>query len=366
MNTRPQPRIGVIIHDFALGGTERVALRLAREWARRGCSVMLFCGSVDGPLAALPDDGVTIVEATPPIARGRGSRKRLGRAAAQMLAQHPIDLIFIPGNFHWPVVRHIAASGGRRPRIVAQISAALTKPQRGAIRQWLFDRRMAYMLGRADALVAMTDDARTRAEQVVRSMAVTIATPALDDNAPPPVPIPAGAPTIVAVGRLVPEKGFGTLIEAFARSHANDARLVIVGSGPDEGRLRALASELAVADRIEMPGYVADSRPWLDRARLFILSSWFEGFPAVLIEALAAGRPVISTDCTAATAMLDVVPGAGRVVPIRDADALAAAIDAMLAQPAPDPAALARLVAGHRIGQVADRYLDLFRSLVAA
>ena len=126
--------------------------------------------------------------------------------------------------------------------------------------------------------------------------------------------------------------------------------------------MRRQSRALEIADRVEFIGYVTDIRPWLDAARLFVLASDFEGYPAVLVEALAAGRPVVATDCTPATRLLD-APGAGTVVPLDDSEALARAISAMLAQSPPDPEALAALVAHHRIGAVATEYLDLFAAL---
>lgn len=358
--------IGVAIHDFSLGGTERVALRLARAWSEKGARVTLFCGDGSGPLADLAGSRVEIVQASPPIMRARGSRRRLGRWIARDLKNHPVDIVFVPGNYHWPVIAPVARLGKAAPHQVAQISAALRKPQRGWLRQWLFDLQMARLLRRADALVAMTDDVATQAKAVVRGpLVTTIPTPALDSAPCPPVPPPTGDRTIVAVGRLVPEKGFGDLIEAFARITTRNVRLVIVGEGPDEARLRGRIAALDLDNRVALPGYVADSRPWLDAANLFVLSSWFEGFPAVLVEALAAGRPVIATGCTPATALLDRLEGAGMVVPIRAPQALAEAIDIMLAKSAPEPQALADLVAGHRIDAVADAYLALFGQLLA-
>lgn len=77
--------LGIVLHDLPLGGTERIALRLAGAWAARGVAVTVFVGHASGPLAALAPGAATLVAADPPIPRGRGSRERLGHAAARTL-----------------------------------------------------------------------------------------------------------------------------------------------------------------------------------------------------------------------------------------------------------------------------------------
>ena len=358
------PTIGIVLHDFTLGGTERIATRLARAWAERGARVTIFCGSGEGEMRALLGDRVQVIEARPVVRRGRGSRLRLGKAAAGHFTAHPVDVCFLPGNFHWVIAPALARIAQPvRPAIVAQVSAALTKPQRGWSKQRGFEARMRWLLRGAAAVIALSRHAGEQARAILkRPIVETIALPALADDIAPPTPAPDNL-TIVAVGRLVPEKGFDTLIDAMQRVPGAD--LVIVGEGPDRTRLEARIATGGLAARVRLPGYAADPRPWLDGGRLAVLPSRFEGYPAVLIEAFAAGRPVVATDCTPATGEL-IDAGNGRIVPIDDAPAMAAAIGTMLASPPPDPLALAARVRHHRIGPVADAYLALFARLVAA
>lgn len=107
-----------------------------------------------------------------------------------------------------------------------------------------------------------------------------------------------GPPVVLSAGRLVPEKDFLTLIEAFRRvASQRTCRLVILGEGPMrdemEGRIRALRLEGSVS----MPGWVENPFAYMSRASLFALSSLHEGFGNVLVEALACGCPAVSTDC---------------------------------------------------------------------
>jgi glycosyltransferase involved in cell wall biosynthesis len=351
--------IGIVLHDFALGGTERIAVRLASAWAREGATVTIFAGGGGGAMRALLDPAVRVVVADPAIARTFGSRLRLARAAARHFAREPVAACFLPGNFHWPVVPWLAALAPP-PAIIAQVSAALSKPQRSRWKQFFYERRMRRLLRWADAVVTLSQAAAREAEIILgRPVVRAIPLPALPDASVPPVPVPPGNRTVLAAGRLVPEKGFDLLISAFARLDDPQAHLVIVGDGPDEARLRGLIAQYGLDDRATLPGYVADTRPWLDQARLFVLSSRFEGYPAVLIEALAAGRQIVATACTPATTEL-IDAESGRVVPLDDEAAMAAALADLLANAPPPPELLAARVERHRIGPVARAFLALF------
>ena len=359
--------VGVVLHDFSLGGTERIAARLATAWAQAGAEVTLFCGNEAGPMRSFVTDDVRVVAASAPIPRGAGSRQLLAREAAEHFARHPVDLVWVPGNYHWPIVPALNRMDATvRPRIVAQVSAALHKPQRSAMKQIGFNARMRYLLRGAEEVVTLAGTAKHQASRILRHDRVAhIPLPALEAAAPTPQPIPDGPPVILGAGRLVPEKGFATLIAAFAQIADKQARLVIAGDGPERQNLLDLAQSLGVASRLTMPGYVRNIRPLLDQARLFVLSSDYEGYAAVLIEALDAGRPVVTTDCTPASADLLRSVEAGRVVPLRDAPAMAKAIGAMLAAPPPDPRQLAAIASPFRIDGIALEYLALFDEVCA-
>ena len=106
--------------------------------------------------------------------------------------------------------------------------------------------------------------------------------------------------TILAVGRLEPEKGFDTLLPAFAElvhKRGLDLNLLILGDGEERARLEELARRLEVSDRVFMPGFQDNPYPFFAPAEVFVLSSRWEGLGLVLLEAMALGLPVISTDC---------------------------------------------------------------------
>lgn len=141
---------------------------------------------------------------------------------------------------------------------------------------------------------------------------------------------------ILAVGRLAPVKEYGTLIRAFARVKRPNARLVILGKGPEEAKIRALAKRLGVADRVSMPGYLPD--PWkaYEAAKCFVLTSRTEPFGNVIVEALAHGLPVVATACSGPLEILE-HGRYGKIAPVGDDLQLADAINASLNDPG-DPA----------------------------
>ncbi len=358
--------IVIVLHDLPLGGSERIAVRLANRWAALGRRVTLFCGAREGPLAALIDAAVEVVACDPPIQRGRGSRKRLGEAAAAYVAAHKPDILFAPGNYHWPILPAInALPVEQRPGVIAQIGTPLFRHGRGRLAQIPYNLKTRWQLHRVDRAISLSDDMTRDADRVLgRRLTQRIRLPALDDADHAFCP-PATGKLILAAGRLVKEKGFDVALRAFAELDDPDARLVIVGEGPEREGLVALAEELGVTRRLILPGYVPDIRPWLKVARTFLLTSYYEGYAAVIVEALGAGRPVVSTDCTPAARELLAGDLAGRVAPLGDVAALAEGLRQVLNQPAPDPQALAGIVAGYRIGPIADEYLTVFDSVAA-
>jgi glycosyltransferase involved in cell wall biosynthesis len=348
----------VVLHDLALGGGERIAIRLANRWAASGRRVALLCGTLEGPLAPLVDPAVELIGCVPRLERGRGSRRRLGEAAAEIIRARRPDLLFVPGNYIWPILPRLRRLK-HRPAIVAQIGTPMYRHGRGPLAQLEYNLRTRLRLAQVDAAVSLSDVMTRDADHVLgRRITTRINLPALEDASPPLAR--ADGRTILAAGRLVEEKGFDVAIRAFALLDDPEARLVILGEGPRRQALTELAERLGVRDRVELPGYVPDIGPWLARARLFLLSSYYEGYAAVAVEALAAGRPVVATDCTPAAYELIDRPERGCIAAVGDPLDLSQALARALSRPPADPALIAAGVDGYRIGPIARAYLDLF------
>jgi glycosyltransferase involved in cell wall biosynthesis len=134
-------------------------------------------------------------------------------------------------------------------------------------------------------------------------------------------------PVILGVGRLEPQKDFETLIRAFHRVQSErEPRLVILGKGSERAKLERLVQSLGMDNSVQMPGFVDNPFQYMARADVFALSSRFEGLPGVLIQAMATGCPVVSTDCPSGPREILEDGRWGALVPVEDEEALAVAI----------------------------------------
>jgi glycosyltransferase involved in cell wall biosynthesis len=148
----------------------------------------------------------------------------------------------------------------------------------------------------------------------------------------------AGRCVVMSVGRLLPLKGLDTLIYAFSRLRRElgvDARLMIVGEGPDRERLEALSAGLGLGEDVCFVGYVQNPCAYMARASVVVLSSHYEGFSSVLVEAMACGVNVVSTDCKSGPGEILEDGKWGRLTPVGDSYAMAEAIFETLKSPLP-------------------------------
>ena len=163
--------------------------------------------------------------------------------------------------------------------------------------------------------------------------------------------------TILACGRLTPQKNYPTLFRAFAEVRRREATLLqVLGEGDEREKLERLLEEMGLTEHVDMPGFVANPYAYMRRADVFVLSSAWEGFPNVLVEAMACRCSVVATDC-AGNGPREILEGGrwGRLVPVGDADAMAAAIIETLR--APIDATLRALEFG--VDRAVDAYLDV-------
>lgn len=341
-------KICFILPDLRGGGAERVSLDLGHAFAAMGHEVDFALMQRSGDFLAEADDAFSVADLAAPRARqvlfGLVAYLRQSRPDVVVAAMWPLTVIA-------PLAQRLS---GHRCRVMISEHGMLSAQYKG----WGWAHRL--MLRASSWLGYRMADARVgvsagvamdmaRLSGMAPSRIVAIHNP-LRRLAPPSDARVAAAealwnshgPRIVTVGSLKAVKNHALLLRAFARMAVAQARLMIVGQGPEEGRLRALVADLGLGDRVNFAGFQADPTAFYATADLFVLSSDHEGFGNVLVEALSFGLPVVSTDCPTGPAEILGNGRWGHLVPVLDADALAQAMTAALSAPVDRDALKAR------------------------
>jgi len=166
-------------------------------------------------------------------------------------------------------------------------------------------------------------------------------------------------PLVVGVGELSGRKDFATLVRAFAKLRTQrPAKLLILGEGRERPALTRLCGELGIADDVELAGFVANPYPYLAAADLYVHSARYEGSPVALMEAVALGTPVVSTDCPSGPREILQDGRYGPLVPVGDDAAMATAMGAVLDTP-PSRNEMRRAAEPYTLENSTDRYLEI-------
>lgn len=334
--TTPPLRVLTMINSFDAGGVERVALRLNAGWRDAGAIAHVVVGRAQGVNSHIAD-GVDIEEV--PGASRSGGLLRMVRMLWHLPAivrRRRPDFIFCAGNTY---ALHAVAlklmMGDACPPIVAKISNDLARQDmsiwiRRLYHRWLRiqGRHIDHFVAPAPAMVAQikaligVDDDRVHMihNPVLRGTELT------DYARLKHVPALRGR-RFLAIGRLMPQKNFALLINAFSRIARPDDQLTILGDGPERAALTEQIVALGLERQISMPGHVSDVRGWLSQSDVFVMSSDYEGVPAVVIEAIAARLSIVTTCATESMADLIGDGEYGQMVPTGDVEALAKAMD---------------------------------------
>jgi len=358
--------IALFVPSLAGGGAEKMTLHLAGEFVRLGYPVDLLLVRNRGEYQSKVPEGVRVVVLGPhylvacivPLARYLKERKpavllsaltlaNCVSIVARLLVRSPTRVLVSERN-------HLTLATGSTKRLALRFLPLLA--------------RILYPL--ADAVVGISkgvaEDLRRIAPAIREENLHVIYNPVITDDQiafQPPLKMPhpwldaKDMPVVLSVGRLVPQKDFKTLLRGFAILHSRrPVRLVILGEGPERGELLETAKSLGVSEDVLLPGFISQPMAWYAGAAVFVLSSAWEGFGNVTVEALFAGLPVVSTDCHSGPAEILENGKFGKLVPVGNAIALAAALGETLDAPS-EKTMLQKRAMDFHVSNIAKHYL---------
>ncbi|MES1940349.1 group 1 glycosyl transferase [Salinisphaera sp. T5B8] len=397
-----------VLPAMASGGMEQVTLTLLEAMSMRGYDADLVLERRQGGYLDRVPAGVDVIELTR-SSKWRAYTRLIGACPREGIGQ--LLRMLWPGRQYLPIRRLaslvdylraarpavLIAAHGRMPllaiwaREIAATDTRVIVVEHSTLSRWLeifrdrpdMHRRWQYrrdlaqrLYPRADAIAGVSNgvaDDLARTAHIDRTRITTlynpIVSPRLIASSETPVNhewFAAGEPPVIlAVGRLVREKNFADLIEAFALLRARQqARLMILGEGPERAALEARIDALGLGADIALPGWADNPYAYMRRSAIFVLCSLFEGLGLVLIEAMACGCPVVSTDSPSGPREILEDGRYGPLVAMHDPGALAKAMAATLDTP-PDPVALRARADDFSVERGVAAYQQLIAQLTA-
>ena len=324
-------KVALFMHDFAGDGVERMRLSLASALTDAACHVSIVVVNAAGPLTDKIPAGVRLVDL---------NCRRLIYAIPKLrrYLQNEKPDFLVSSLCH----NNIAALCARA---ITRTDVRLIICQHNALSQeiglgWKYRAiPLLYrvLAPRANGIVAVShgvaDDLAVTAS-ISRNTITVIGNPVIRSVHPRQLPLPAhpwmndrSIPVFVFAGRLVTQKNPMMLISAFVQHVATHrARLVVLGDGPLRGAMRQVVVRAGLDQDVHFAGFVPEPLHWIGHAHALLLTSDYEGFANVLVEALACGTPVIATNCPFGPSEILVGGQYGHLVPLNDAAAMARAM----------------------------------------
>lgn len=361
--------VAVYMPSLEGGGAERAMLDVARGIAQRGLQVDMVLIKAKGPYLKLLPDSVHLVDLD-----SQRAITSLPRFARYLRRRRPTVVIStLPEvNVMTLTMRKLFF---RRTLVMARRANNFSMEYHNAS----FKDRVVLslekrLLSSANAVVVNSrgvgEDLKQVAPHIAHLIHVVhnpVVWPDLSDWARAPVDhtwfrdSSPDLPVIVSVGRLATSKGHATLLEAFAELlKSQPARLLLLGEGPEESNLLRQAESLQISSSVDLIGFDDNPFAYMSKARVFVLSSEYEGFPNSLAQAMACGTPVVSTDCPSGPS--EILEGGkwGRLVPVGDSHALATATIETLRSPIPSS-----LLVSRSLAYSAESSIDLYMEVLA-
>jgi glycosyltransferase involved in cell wall biosynthesis len=378
--------VALVLSGLAGGGAQRRMLTLAGAFVERGHRVSLLPVRDDGPFRKQVPAGVDIISVGGRLLSR--TLPRWNRSAAVLVATfalmrrlrdlHPDAVLSTsdPANVAVLAARRL----GRLPVAsiaVVNIDHTTSLARKPAALRKLYRCVLRSTYRSADAVVGIsagTSRSTAAMAGLPAERVITILNPvdaeAIDEKARAPGRHrwleDRRVPVVLAVGKLKPQKDYPTLIRAFARARSQrPLRLLVLGEGELRATLETLVCDLGESDHVVFEGFVDNPFCYMARASVLVLSSAWEGLSNVLLEALACGCPVISTDCPSGPREILENGSYGELVPVGDEAALARAILDVIDRPRQSERLRAR-ARRFSVDAAAEAYLSVIEAAVAA
>jgi glycosyltransferase involved in cell wall biosynthesis len=361
------PKLAVFLSDLLGGGAERVMLNLASGFVGKGYTVDLVLARKEGSyLSQIPSE-IRLIDL-----KAKSLLRSTTLLSRYLQTEKPVALLSALEDTNIVAILAKQLAKVKTPLVVT-VHNNLSQESRNAtsLKRKFVPYLLRWFYPFADVVVAVSqgvaDDLVKLGLQPHKIKVIynPIVTPELKqklrESLEHPWFVEGEPPVIIGVGRLNQQKDFATLIQAFAKVRQQlPVRLIILGEGEERLRLEAIARELGIAEDIALPGFVDNPYIYMAKAAVLVLSSAWEGFGNVLVEAMAAETPVVSTNCDSGPAEILADGKYGKLVEVGDPNHMAEAILLSLKQK-PQPETLKHIANSFSLEEAVNCYLKTIK-----
>lgn len=361
-------KISLFLYSFRGGGAEKMMVKIANELHQRNHELRLILVEANGPFKSLVETGIQTAEI------GGSNILQIQYNLWEWLQKQDTDVLL--STMEVPNIVSIIAAKflNSIPVVLRSANINSMKERQGKYRLLPMLKSVSYPY--ADDIITISDGVACDLAQIKRvnksSMMTTIYNPAYDSDIQAKAEEPVSIEWMtndeknvaIGVGSMKRQKDFMTLIRAVQRVNQEDELyLVILGDGELQDELKSLAENLGISDRVSFPGFVDNPYAYMAKSDVFILSSAWEGFGNVIVEAMACGTPIVSTDCPGAPSEILNNGEYGPLVPVGDDEAMAKAIKTVLTEPI-ESSVLQSRAKDFAIEPIVDQYEDVLLSVI--
>ncbi len=363
-------KIGLFFSNFTGGGIQRVMLTLAKGFQEENHEIHIIILEAEGALKEdVPKGCKTINLKTGQV------RKSIFALISYLNTEEPDVLLSAQTHFNFVAILAKLFSKWKGKLVLSEHITIGYMTNNWKEKLFPLVARLSYRL--ADRVILVSDGAASHflerthlpaslIQRIYNPFDIEKITSLAEGTPQHPWFLSSDSPIFLSAGRLTRQKDFPTLLKAFQLVYTQrpDTRLVILGEGEDRNELEKLAEELEIQNAIDLPGFAKNPFAMIAKADAFILSSRWEGFGNVIVEALACGTPVISTDCPSGPAEILGNGKYGILVPVGDAQLLAQTMLKEVSTPTPRNMLQDR-AKDFSIQKIVPEYLETFHSIGA-
>lgn len=352
-------RIAVYLPSLRGGGAERVMVTLANGFAERGHQVDLVLARAEGPYLTEVGPGVRVIN----LDKGRVLASMLPlvhylrreRPAAMLSALNHANIVAILARMFALVPTRLVVS--ERNSLASLGTGHRARMFRALMRGFypLADKVVSVSRDGARELIEQLGLAADKVTSIPNPVEIERITQLSKELPAHPWAEGSGSPLILAVGRLEPQKDYPTLLQAFAiLRRQRECRLAVLGEGGLRSALEQQIQDLSLGGSVALLGFEPNPFGWMARCDVYVMSSRFEGFPNSLVQAMACGARVVSTNCPTGPGEILEDGKWGALVPVGDTEALATAMGSALDDL--DPPNVMQRAAGFAVSKAIDAY----------